>query len=144
MLNSIISFLLLYELDNSIFEELKTLENSFYLDFTYKINTILPLLNCLVLPSYREGFGSVIIEAAACKVPIICSNIRGPKDFIKHMHNGLLFKPKSISAIKNALDFACKNKSLLKSFSQISYNLCKKHYSQEDVTTKFVNEIVKI
>ena len=98
----------------------------------------------MVLPSYREGFGSVIIEAAACKVPVICSNIIGPKDFIKHMYNGLLFQPKSISAIKNALDFACKNQHMLKSFSQISYNLCKKNYSEEDVTTKFIKEIVRI
>ena len=142
--NSYLIFIGPNELDDSKFEELKSLENSFYLDFTNKINKILPLLSCLVLPSYREGFGSVVIEAAACKVPVICSNIIGPKDFIKHMHNGLLFKPKSISAIKNALDFACKNKHMLKSFSQISYNICKKNYSEEDVTNKFIKEIVRI
>ena len=60
------------------------------------------------------------------------------------MHNGLLFKPKSIYALKNALDFACKNKNTVKSFSQVAYKLCKKHYSEENVTMNFVNEILGI
>ena len=142
--NSYLIFIGPNELESTIFNQLKSLENSFYIDFTNSVNTILPLLSCLVLPSHREGFGSVIIEAAASKVPVICSDIIGPRDFIKHMHNGLLFEPKSIYALKNALDFACKNKSTIKSFSQVSYKLCKKNFSEEKVTNNFVNEILGI
>lgn len=40
-------------------------------------------IDVLVLPSYREGFGNVVIEAAAMGTPAIVSNIPGPIDAIE-------------------------------------------------------------
>jgi glycosyltransferase involved in cell wall biosynthesis len=34
------------------------------------------------LPSYREGFGTSIIEASSCQLPIVCSDIYGLSDSI--------------------------------------------------------------
>ena len=45
------------------------------------------------LPSYREGFGTVIIEAAACGLPSIGSNIYGLSDAIIDGKTGLIAKP---------------------------------------------------
>jgi glycosyltransferase involved in cell wall biosynthesis len=45
----------------------------------------------LCLPSYREGFGSVIIEAASVGVPAVASNIYGITDAIEHGATGLLY-----------------------------------------------------
>ena len=66
------------ELNKYDFKKLCELKNCFYLGFTNQINLLLPFAYCLILPSYREGFGSVIIEAAASKVPIIATNILVP------------------------------------------------------------------
>jgi len=44
----------------------------------------------LCLPSYREGFGSVIIQAAAVGVPAVASNIYGIVDAIESGQTGLL------------------------------------------------------
>ena len=44
----------------------------------------------LLLPSYREGFGSVIIEAAACGIPAIAYRIDGVIDAIVDGSSGLL------------------------------------------------------
>jgi glycosyltransferase involved in cell wall biosynthesis len=44
----------------------------------------------LLLPSYREGFGSVIIEAAACEVPAIAYRIDGVVDAIEDGRTGIL------------------------------------------------------
>lgn len=41
-----------------------------------------------VLPSYREGFGSVVIEAAACGIPTIAYRIDGLVDAIVENHTG--------------------------------------------------------
>jgi glycosyltransferase involved in cell wall biosynthesis len=45
------------------------------------------------LPSYREGFGSVIIEAASCGIPAIGSRIYGITDAIVENETGLLHEP---------------------------------------------------
>lgn len=45
----------------------------------------------LCLPSYREGFGSVVIEAAAVGIPAIGSKIYGVEDAIADGYSGLLF-----------------------------------------------------
>jgi glycosyltransferase involved in cell wall biosynthesis len=55
------------------------------------------------LPSYREGFGSVIIEAAAAGIPAVASNIYGLVDSVKDGETGILHQPKNIEEIKQAL-----------------------------------------
>lgn len=43
------------------------------------------------LPSHREGFGQVIIEAAACEVPTVATRIYGITDAVADGETGLLF-----------------------------------------------------
>lgn len=57
----------------------------------------------ICVPSYREGFGSVIIEAAAIGIPAVASNIYGLMDAVVDGETGILHKPKDISEIKTAL-----------------------------------------
>ena len=45
------------------------------------------------LPSYREGFGTVIIEAAACGLPCVASRIYGITDAVEDRVSGLLHAP---------------------------------------------------
>ncbi len=63
-------------------------------------------MDFLTLPSYREGFGSVVIEAAGLGVPTICSNIKGPTDFIKDNNNGILCEVKSAESLYQAINRA--------------------------------------
>ena len=102
----------------------------------------MPFAYCLILPSYREVFGSVLIEAAASGVPIIASDIPGPKDFIDHMKNGYLIKPKDSTEIKNALNFYRENNKLLKTFSHYLPKNAK-IFSEEYVCNLFKDEILK-
>ncbi len=55
------------------------------------------------LPSYREGFGSVIIEAAACGVPAIASRIYGVTDAVADGVTGILHPPGDIAALTAAM-----------------------------------------
>jgi glycosyltransferase involved in cell wall biosynthesis len=53
----------------------------------------LALTDVLCLPSYREGFGSIVIDAAAMGVPTIGSRIPGLTDSVVDMQTGALFSP---------------------------------------------------
>ena len=45
-----------------------------------------------ILTSYYEGFGRVIIEAGAYKLPVLSTKITGPEDIIQDRYNGYLFE----------------------------------------------------
>jgi len=49
--------------------------------------------NLLIQPSLIEGFGLTIIEGFACGLPVIASNIDGPKEIINKLNAGLLVNP---------------------------------------------------
>jgi glycosyltransferase involved in cell wall biosynthesis len=55
------------------------------------------------LPSYREGFGSVILEAAACGIPSVASRIYGLTDAVAEGETGLLHEAGNIDEIHAAL-----------------------------------------
>jgi glycosyltransferase involved in cell wall biosynthesis len=56
----------------------------------------LAITDVLCLPSYREGFGSIVIDAAAMRVPAIGSRIPGLTDSIVENVTGLLFREGNI------------------------------------------------
>jgi len=55
------------------------------------------------LPSYREGFGSVIIEAAAMGLPSVASRVVGLVDAVVDGETGLLVPAKDVYSLKQAL-----------------------------------------
>lgn len=55
------------------------------------------------LPSYREGFGQVIIEAAASGMPTVASRIYGIVDAVEDGKTGLLFSAGDVAALTQAL-----------------------------------------
>lgn len=63
------------------------------LPFTKTPEKYMSAADIFCLPSYREGFGQVIIEAAACGIPSVASRIYGVTDAIDDGKTGLLFKP---------------------------------------------------
>jgi glycosyltransferase involved in cell wall biosynthesis len=51
-------------------------------------------VNCIVLPSYREGLSKVLIEASSMCLPVITTNVPGCKDVVIDGETGFLCKVK--------------------------------------------------
>lgn len=64
------------------------------------------------LPSYREGFGMVVIEAAAAGVPAVASRIYGVTDAIEAGETGLLHEPGDAAGIAAAVAQLIENPDL--------------------------------
>ncbi len=58
----------------------------------------------LVLPSYREGFGMVIVEAAACGIPSLAYRIDGVSDAVLDGETGLLVPKGDVDALLLAME----------------------------------------
>ncbi len=59
-------------------------------------------IDVLVLPSYREGFGNVVIEAAAMGTPAIVTDIPGPTDTVDET-TALVVPVKDADALREAM-----------------------------------------
>lgn len=57
----------------------------------------------LCLPSYREGFGTAVIEAAAMGLPAVATEITGLSDAVVNEVTGLLVPPRTTGALAAAL-----------------------------------------
>ena len=64
---------------------------------------ILAATDVLVLPSVREQFGQVIVEAMACGVPPIAVDAYGPARIVDHGNTGWLVEPDDVIGLANAL-----------------------------------------
>ncbi len=68
-----------------------------------------------LFPSLSEGWGLAVIEAMACGLAPIISNIPGPTEMVKHDFDALIIPPRDTDAIKEAItkligDRACLEK----------------------------------
>ena len=61
------------------------------------------MADCFVLASFREGLSRSIMEAMACGLPCLVSDIRGNRDLIDP-EGGFLFDPASSSGISEGLE----------------------------------------
>lgn len=71
--------------------------------FVSEHENYLQAADVVCLPSYREGFGNVIIDAAAMGIPAIGSNIYGIQDAIEDEVTGLLHEVGNIEDILKCL-----------------------------------------
>ena len=74
-----------------------------YVSFTATPEHYMMAADIFCLPSYREGFGMTIIEAAACGVPAVASRIYGITDAVEAGKTGLLFQAGNVIALTQAL-----------------------------------------
>jgi len=89
----------------------------------------------LLLPSHREGFGSVIIEGAACGIPTIAYRIDGVIDAVENESSGILVDVHKSEAFADAMKSLALNREL----SVILGNRAKERarlYFSSDVVTK--------
>lgn len=82
---------------------LATLPRVYPLGYTDCPEQYLALADFLCLPSYREGFGTVVIEAAALGVPTVGTQIYGLVDAVVDGVTGLLVPPRDVAALADAM-----------------------------------------
>ena len=80
------------------------------------VENIIPSCDVLILPSFSESFGLVLIEALACGKPVIGSDVGGISEIIND-NVGMLVNPNKISSIAKAVDTIVNDENLRGIFS---------------------------
>lgn len=110
-----------------------------YVGFTKQPENFMSMADVFCIPSYREGFGSVVIEAAACKTPSIGSNIYGLSDSIENGKSGLLFEVGNIDDLANKMDYCYNHREDLKKYAEYGYERVCNNFTQEISSNDLLN-----
>jgi glycosyltransferase involved in cell wall biosynthesis len=78
----------------------------------HDVMELMKACDLFALPSRYEGLSIAMIEAMACGLPIISSDVRGLKDYIKHEQNGLIFPVDDHKALAKSILRIANNKNL--------------------------------
>ena len=73
-----------------------------YAGMSDRMENVIALADCVVLPSYREGLPKILLEAAAMAKPIITTNVPGCSDVVENGVTGYLCE------VRNAEDLGVK------------------------------------
>lgn len=97
------------------------------------VRPFLAASDVLLLPSYREGFPNVVLEASAMGLPCIVSNVNGATDAIKNEVNGLIIPKRDSTAIYRAMQRLASDSNLRQSMASIARSMVKERFSRPDV-----------
>lgn len=109
-------------------------KNIFFLGSIDNVPKFLENMDLFVLPSRQEGFGLVVVEAMAAKIPVIASDIDGPKEIIGDNKYGTLFKS------ENHIDLANKIIMNIENHKDVYdvYSYAKKNFSINSMIDKLL------
>ena len=114
-------------LENEIKKTAKIHSNIDFLGYLPK-NKVIPLIRgsfALIQPSLAEGISSTLLEAMACKIPIIASNIGGNKELVIDNENGFLIHPEDVDELNKKIIQLSEDDKLVELFGQKSSELIK-------------------
>ena len=117
----------------------ETLDNVHYLGYQTHEDSI-KLINgsdIVIQPSLHEGISTTILEAMACKIPIIASNVGGNKELISDNQNGFLINPGSSDELIKKITIILEDNLLAKKFGEKSFELIK-NYEWSKIGEKYL------
>jgi glycosyltransferase involved in cell wall biosynthesis len=85
-------------------EKYKNHQGIHFLGFKNNIEFYISMFDVLVVPTYREGFGNVLVQAAAMGLPVISTTGTGTVDAVSDGYNGILVPVKSKEKLQDAME----------------------------------------
>lgn len=150
------AFMKLYEEDNSRYlmlvgpventipikeENMKWAEECPNVRFTGRVSDVYKYVSAfdvLVHPTYREGFGMVLQEAAALKTPIITTNIIGPSEFVTNGFNGVLVEPKDTDSLYNGIKELVLFPEKMKEYAENGYKFTMENFERSVMVGRII------
>lgn len=91
-----------------------------------------------VLPSYSEGLPTTILEAMACGLPVVATNVGGIPDLIENGINGFLFPPRSPNILADKVCVIMQNQSLREEMGRNGRQKVENQFTWTHVANRFV------
>jgi len=113
-----------------------------YLGHSDDVQEEIDKVDCVVLPSYREGLSRVLLEASSMEKPIITTNVPGCRDVVDDGINGYLVELKnSIDLSKAMVKMINLSNEELKLMGKLGRKKVLENFSQKMVIDKYFSLI---
>ncbi|MBN1494602.1 glycosyltransferase family 4 protein [Candidatus Peregrinibacteria bacterium] len=110
--------------------------NVIFLGFRKDIPQIMKSADVFVLPSVKEAFGLVLLEAMAAELPIIASEVGGIPEIIENGVNGMLISPHDEDRLANGIIKLLNDPKLTDKFITTGFKLLKKAFDAKIMAKK--------
>ena len=107
-----------------------------WLGYRTDVADLLTQVHIVCLPSYREGFGKVFVEAGAALRAVVATDVPGCREAVEHQVNGLLVEPKNSEALAAALIEVLENDQLRLRLAKEGRRRAEFEFSSETVNTQ--------
>jgi glycosyltransferase involved in cell wall biosynthesis len=114
---------------SAVIEAAKNTENVHFLGYQPKEKTI-PLIRgstLLIQPSFVEGISATLLEAMACKTPIIATNVGGNKELLVHNKTAILIEPGNSSELLKEIMVMLDDKNKRETIAKSAYDEVQKY-----------------
>jgi glycosyltransferase involved in cell wall biosynthesis len=108
-------------------------ERVIYLGKLLDVRPVYGMIDMLVLPSYREGFPNVLIEAAAMELPVIATDIAGCKDAVLQHASGELFAKGDAGQLAAAIRKLTDNPDLRRQYGSAGRAFVEENFAGEKI-----------
>ena len=105
-----------------------------YVGPSSKPENYMAVADVLVLPSHREGFGTTVIEANACGIPVVASRIYGLKDAVVNGQTGILISRGKVTKLTKAMVKIGTNTKLRRRMGITGLKRVKTNFDQNRIT----------
>lgn len=122
-------------------QQLQLEKHTFFLGLSHQTPNILHHSDIHVLPSNKEGFGLVHVEAALMHKPSIGAHGTGADEIILHGTTGLLFKNNNLDSLTDSIDVLISNPTTSQAMGHEAYAHAIKHFST-DAKMKMIIELL--
>jgi glycosyltransferase involved in cell wall biosynthesis len=99
---------------------------------------LLQQVDIAVLPSYHEGVPRFLLEAAACGLPLVATDIEGCRVVVREGVNGFLVPPRNPTALAYALERLLQDPSLRRRMGQASRHIAEVEFDERKVLAKWL------
>lgn len=117
-------------IDTKLFTEAKSSQNIIFTGNVSNAEEYYAASDIFVAPSYREGFGLVVVEAEAMALPAIVSDVPGQTDAVKKDITGLICKVKSGDSLQKAMEKLIEDPKLRANMGNAAANYARNNYEQ--------------
>ena len=113
--------------------EINTNKSILALGYQNEARPYFAISDCLVFPSYREGFPNVVMQAGAMGLPSIVTNINGCNEIISEGENGIIIPVKNSDAVYEAMKKIATNENLHSQLKEKTRQMIVSRYEQKIV-----------